>query len=474
MPTHLLKRSAIATLVAVLVISSFIVASSSLVAPQQQATSSNQIEPKAGAWKTWVLTSGNQFRLPAPSDKAATEAEIKQLKELAGGPRVAGIDQIAYWDTGSPSYRWNEIATGLALKNNLIHNVAIRHLSLMNVAIYDALIAAWDSKYTYNRPRPSEVDTSLKTVIPNPVSPAYPSEHAVVAGAASAVLAYAFPDDAKMLMDKAEEAAQSRLLAGTDYPSDVKAGLELGRKVAALVIERGKADGSDAKWTGSVPTEKGKWTGTDPVLPAGGTWKTWVLTSGSEFRPAPPPVFDSDQEKAELAEVENFKRTPKTNADAFFYEYAVGGRRNFWYWNDLTSKKLYEYKLDSNAPRAARAYALVSIAGYDSAVACWDAKYTYWAIRPTQLDPNFKVLFAVPNHPSYPSSHGCTSYPATEVLAYLFPRDAAALRTLADQIGESRIWAGLHFRSDVAASKELGLKVAQKLIERAKSDGSSS
>src|SRR6185436_902234 len=140
-----------------------------------------------------------------------------------------------------------------------------------------------------------------------------------------------------------------------------------------------------------------------PALPTLGTWKTWVLKSGDEFRPGAPPAFDSEQEKAELAELVNFKRTPKTNADAFFWEYAAGGTRNYWFYNEITTKKIWEYGLDSNPPRAARVYALESIANHESGIACWDAKYAYWAIRPFQLDPNFKSLFTTPNHPSYPS-----------------------------------------------------------------------
>jgi hypothetical protein len=286
----------------------------------------DSIEPKAGTWKMWVLTSGSQFRLPPPPDKAATAAEIKHLKDLVAKRDTTAYNQIASWDTGAPSYRWNEIAVDACLKANLGHNMAARHLALLHIAIYDAMSAAWDSKYAYNRPRPSDVDAGLMTVLPTPRSPAYPSEHAVAAGAASAVLAAIFPDQAKVFLDKAEEAGQSRLLAGVDYPSDVQAGLELGRKVAALVIERGKGDGSEAQWTGSVPAEKGKWTGTDPVFPMAGTWKTWVLSSGSEIRPGPPPAYDSEQAAKEMAELVNFKRTPKTNADAFFWEYAVGGR----------------------------------------------------------------------------------------------------------------------------------------------------
>ena len=111
------------------------------------------------------------------------------------------------------------------------------------------------------------------------------------------------------------------------------------------------------------------------------------------------------------------------------------------------------------------------MAGYDAGVACWDAKYTYWAIRPFMLDPTFKPLFATPNHPSYPAAHGCFSTAVAAALAYLFPRNAQMLTELADQAGESRIWAGIHFRTDVTVGQALGRAVANKVIERARSDG---
>lgn len=472
MQIYFLKRHSLSMLIVILMIGSLAAASSSLAILRAADTSANQIEPKAGNWKTWVLTSGDQLRLPAPPDKAATEAEIKQLKAMVANRAGDALDTVHFWDTGSPAYRWNEIAINDMISGGVVGNMAFRDMTLMNVAIYDATIAAWDTKYTYNRPRPSELDTSLTTVLPVPNSPAYPSEQAVTAGAASAVLSYLFPDNAKIYMAKAEEAANSRLLAGVDYPSDVKAGLELGRKVAALVIERGKADGSDAKWTGSVPSEKGKWSGKDPIFPLGGTWKPWMLTSSDEFRPGPPPAYDSAQMAKEMDEVKNFKRTPLTNADANYWEFAAGGRRNHLFWTELVSKKIFEYQWENNPPRAAHAYAVFDTAYYDSGVACWDAKYTYWAIRPFQLDPEFKPLFTTPNHPGYPSAHGCLSGTATDVLSYLFPRDAQTFKALFTQIAESRIAAGIHFRSDIVAGADLGHKVGQMAIERAKKDGS--
>jgi hypothetical protein len=59
----------------------------------------------------------------------------------------------------------------------------------------------------------------------------------------------------------------------------------------------------------------------------------------------------------------------------------------------------------------------------------------------------------------------------TTALGYLFPRDAATLKKLSDEAAESRIWAGIHYRSDVVTGVALGRKVAEKIIERARSDG---
>ena len=54
---------------------------------------------------------------------------------------------------------------------------------------------------------------------------------------------------------------------------------------------------------------------------------------------------------------------------------------------------------------------------------------------------------------------------------YLFPRDAAMYAALADEAAESRIWAGIHYRSDIDSGRKLALAVADKVIARAKQDG---
>lgn len=435
--------------------------------PLIAATPGGQIEPDASQWQTWVLEAGNELRPAAPPNQAATKKELAELQALVAQRDAKALEQIAYWDAGSPSYRWTQLLIAHAEQKPINVPRMNRLLALLHVAIYDATIAAWEAKYTYNRKHPSELDPKFVAVLPNPASPAYPDERAVAAGAAAAVLAYVYVDDAKLFADLAEVAARSRLLAGVSFPSDVKAGLDLGRAVAAKVIEQAKADGSDAQWTGTVPTGPGIWIGDKPVEPLMGEWKPWVLKSGDQFRLPPPPAHDSEQKLAELAEIKTYTRTLATNLAAYYWQSNIG-TYSFYDW---AHRHIFEQKWDSNPPRAERVYALMSVAKADAGIACFDSKYAYWAIRPSQLDPEVKPLFPPPPHPSYPSAHGCNSGATAAVLAYLFPDDGKAIEAQADNAAMSRMWAGIHYRSDDDAGLDLGRAVAKLVIERAKQDG---
>ena len=191
------------------------------------------------------------------------------------------------------------------------------------------------------------------------------------------MLAYLLPNDAQLFATLAEEAAMSRLLAGVQYRSDVTAGLELGRAVAAQVIEwaAGRRDGCDAG-PGHVPSGPGYWQGEPLAEPLAGTWKTWALSTGSQFRPGPPPAYDSERMAAEVDELKRHDRTANLNRrDALLGPRPVRAARadaqiatnqaafhwaplNSLLWEAELNQKLFEYRLDANPPRAARAYAL--------------------------------------------------------------------------------------------------------------------
>lgn len=430
-----------------------------------------QIEPDAGTWKTWVLSSGTEVRLSPPPDSAQTAAEIAWLKDFTRDSRTSGEQarQIRYWTAGSPSYRWIEIALNQIQNKGLSNPRNARALALMNIAVYDAMVSAWATKYENNRLRPAQVDNSVPVAIRTPDSPSYPSELAVAAGAASEILASAWPADAQYFRDLAMEAGRASLAAGINYPSDYESGLALGRAVAAKVIAWAGNDGSQITWTGSVPTTPGAWNGSNPAEPLAGTWRTWVLRSGDQLRPGPPLPFDSPEKRAELNEVKTVTRSFATNEKAFYYQSVEGVFTN---WYQTLSQRLFESRMEDNPPRAARAYALASIAHHDASVACWDAKFTYWAIRPFQLDTSLTPLFTPPNHPSYPAAHGCYSGAIARVIGSLFPDFSDTMEARSAEAAESRIWAGIHFRSDVTAGLTMGRAVGDLVMARAAQDGS--
>src|SRR5262249_39690899 len=129
-------------------------------------TGASWVEPTAGSWHTWGLTSGSELRPAPPPGANETQAELVQLRDLANQRDPQALDQISFWDTGAPSYRWNELAVTEALKHNLASNYGTRALALLHVALSDAMVATWDAKYAYQRQRPSEVDQSLTTALP--------------------------------------------------------------------------------------------------------------------------------------------------------------------------------------------------------------------------------------------------------------------------------------------------------------------
>jgi len=78
--------------------------------------------------------------------------------------------------------------------------------------------------------------------------------------------------------------------------------------------------------------------------------------------------------------------------------------------------------------------------------------------------------FPTPNFPSYVSNRAAFSAASAALLGHLFPRDAAEFEARANEFAESAIWAGIHFRSDIVAGAASGRAVAQRLIDRMRSD----
>jgi membrane-associated phospholipid phosphatase len=413
------------------------------------------IEPTAGQWKPWVIPTPHEFTVPPPPSGNTERDEITAMISRQENIDSLSLNEIHYWNAGPPAYRWQAAADDLIDSTQYF----LRVYGLLNVAIYDATLAAWHAKYEYNRKRPTPSQDGIQQMIAPPQTPSYPCEHSVTAGAGATILAFLFPAKADSILTAAKKIGDGRVLAGVQYPSDVEAGFELGAKVANYVIEHwAKHDGGTTRWLGKIPTEPGYWKG-KPLRFDIPNMKTWVLTSPNQFRSVPPPDVKKD-----MAELKAFKRTDQSNARAFKWE-------KQWPWGDIIDKKVMEYGLVDNAPRAARIYTLLAIADYESQVANIESKHVYFRIRPDQYDPTFKPVFKTPPSPGYPAGHATVAACYGEMLAYLFPRDAKEFHNLADEEALSRFEAGVHFRTDNEAGMKLGKEVAQEIIKRAKADG---
>ena len=422
-----------------------------LMATQLQA----QVEPAAGNWKTWFIPSGKTYRLPPP---ASYKEEISQVLSQQKNLDAAGEQQIIYWNAGAPGYRWQELISKVWMTDSSYNGVLVN--MLLGVATYDATIAAWDTKYAYDRPRPFVADSRIKTFMPKPESPSYPCEHSVAAGVAVTLISHFYPSLADSVHRMAKRLMASRIAAGAAFPSDTRAGFELGKQIAEKEIEYTRNFvPKKTDWDGKMPQQPGLWKG-KPSSPLAGQSKTVALDSSSQFRPGSPPDFAKD-----MAELKNFKQTFRSQANAFYYASQSFG-------DELLHKKIFEYNLHLNPPQAARLYAITAVGMYDGFVACWDAKYAYWGTRPDQYDSTYRPLIPTPPFPGYPSGHAMLGSVIAELYAYFFPADRAYFQKKAKDGAESRFQGGIHFRTDNEVGLEMGKKVAAIIIQKVKNDGS--
>jgi membrane-associated phospholipid phosphatase len=104
-------------------------------------------------------------------------------------------------------------------------------------------------------------------------------------------------------------------------------------------------------------------------------------------------------------------------------------------------------------------------------VGCWEAKYTYFNPRPSQMDPAIKTVIGLPNFPSYTSGHSTFSSAAAVVLSYLFPSGAANFDAMREEASISRLYGGIHYSSDMANGKDHGRRIAGYTVAFARQDG---
>src|SRR5213080_2992846 len=289
------------------------------------------------------------------------------------------------------------------------------------------------------------------------------SDRGAVAGASAVVLTYLFPSQAQAL--EAMVNGQANTSPGGVHPAFGR-GAAIGRAIGGEIVARARTDGFTNAFTGTIPTGSGLWiSNTTPATIAGGQLPgvtPWFLSSANQFRPAPPPAFGSTAFTAALAEIRQISdtRTADQVQSATFWAQNAGTPTTAAYWIHIATDGINEHALSER--EATHLYALLSATMFDAQIGCWDAKETYWFIRPWQADPLITVVAAVgkPNHPAYPSGHSCLSASGADVLSTFFPEQRDDLAAKVTQAGLSRMYAGIHYRFDIEAGQALGRSVA--------------
>jgi hypothetical protein len=210
--------------------------------------------PLFGKVKTFLfdsLTMVTSIRPTAPPSTSSQQFK-NELQEVYAFSKNITREQMRiahFWADGintfTPPGHWNYIAANDFVFQNFSEARWARNLALLNMSLMDAAVVCWDAKYFYYNPRPSQVDSRIKTVTGLPNFPAYISGHSTFSGAAATVLGYIIPVNASQYNAMADEASASRLYGAIHYRSDCEKGLEAGKKVGSFAVARGRIDGAE-------------------------------------------------------------------------------------------------------------------------------------------------------------------------------------------------------------------------------------
>ncbi|HEX7226597.1 MAG TPA: PA-phosphatase [Candidatus Binatia bacterium] len=390
-------------------------------------------------------------------------------------PVARSATQLAA-QVGDPVLEWNQQAAALTLRPTpaLAPVQQTRVMAIFHLAVHDAINGITGEYETY-------------------LSPSAPPENASPVAAAIAAahhtLKNLFPGNDMML----DERYANSLAAHGISPADP--GIAFGTSAAAAILAvRANDHSAQAQFDYVAPGsgEPGVWvrlTSAPALLPGWGKVTPFVLRSGSQFRPEPPPARNSELYAKDYNEIKTIGVANGSSRSAEQSQIAT-----FWrasptaIWNNVLTQLVMTRNLDLS--ENARLFALFYVAAADASIACWEAKYEYnfWRPQPAIVNGEFdgndatagiggwQPFVATPPHPEYPSGHTVNSSAMAKVLVDEFgdtpgapivvtlsgiTRQWTSLSEAVQEVIDARVYSGIHFRNSDEVGARMGRQVAQ-------------
>jgi hypothetical protein len=372
---------------------------------------------------------------------------------------------------------WNVKAQAFQIADQRNSQVSSREMAILHVSMFEA-VNAIERRYA-----PYRLNlTADKNV----------SKEAAVASAAHAVLIALYPKQQAKL-----DADLTASLAAVAEGQSKATGIDLGKRAAAGILALRVEDGFDVPESYRPHTSAGVYVPTTiPVSSTFGAVTPWVMKTGSQFRPAPPPALDSPTWTKDVAEVRDLGGRASATRTA---EQTNIGR--FWFftgpqtWNPILRQVVAAKNM--NLVDTARLFALVAMAGNDAYIAVLEAKYhfNFWrpitAIRNADLsknqatprDASWLPFGDTPMHPEYPCAHCIASTAAGTVIQKVVGNDVAEITMTSptapgvtrkwtriqdylDEVSMARIYGGFHYRFSTTAGEDMGRKIAELAVSQ--------
>ena len=380
-------------------------------------------------------------------------------------PAAASAAAVLDWN------RYGEQALGQGAQQRGQPDLAVLGAAMVQGAVYDAVNAIARTNQPY---------------LVAPRARRWYSKDAAAATAAYRTLIALVPEQQSTL----EQLYEQSLAAISDGAAKA-GGVRVGEKAAEAMLAARENDGRDGPSRIVIGTEPGQWRPTPPAFaldPSSwlGDVRPFLIPSAERLRTRGPNRLSSRAYAREFAEVKDLgsaasaTRTPDQTDVALYWNRPP--------WSQIFRTLAQSQKL--NTADTARLLAMLWVAGADATIACRNDKY-YWnwwrpitAIREaatdgnpaTTPDPTWTSLIEAPPYPDHPAGHTCGSGAFVGVLQSFFGTDRMAFSATSpssgttrsftsfsqalDEVVDSRVWGGIHFRTAEVQGAQLGKEVA--------------